>query len=82
MRYDAETASRTARARRVAARVRDQLADLEDQGFAYVEAVDLAYTTQRITGGVAVYHGEPTNAALATRIFATQTEADAWIADR
>jgi hypothetical protein len=40
------------------------------------------YTTAWITGGVAVYFGQPTSPAHAVRIFATQAEADRWIAGR
>lgn len=37
------------------------------------------YITERIDGGVAVYHGAVTNVAHAVRIFATMSEARRWM---
>jgi arylamine N-acetyltransferase len=42
----------------------------------------VGYTVERITGGVAVYHGAAASPAHAVRIFATSVEAEAWIAAR
>lgn len=37
------------------------------------------YSFEKISGGVAVYHGAVTNVAHAVRIFVTESEARAWI---